>query len=394
MLFLLAKEQEIYGRNKTRKILLAGDPNQIINPTFFKIGRLTKLFYLYGYKYEVQRLNENFRNSINIMKMNNIVNGIINEKLPARKEEDRQDEVTKNNKSGIIEQLEATEDNLKIVFREIDASAKVALIVSDGERKEYLKEKYDCKNAFTISEFKGKEFDNIIAYNILSDYADIYEEIYKKDDIKEGHYSYYFNRFYVSITRANYNLVLIEEKETQILNEIKEKLGDDLKYIESISRFKDLNLGEVVGDSIDLFNLGMKFFIRSVEPNSNSLADLCDLFEQDGNYEERGDKLFEIGEYKLAQGYYQKSYEFSKFAIMYLYIDSLSYEKQLKEFYNCLEKENIDFSDLYDEYSSKFDKLNDILRHKILKTEKLQSEIQEKMNSINKMMKNINSKFN
>ena len=406
MLFLLAKEQEIYGRNKTRKILLAGDPNQIINPTFFKIGRLTKLFYLYGYKYEVQRLNENFRNSINIMKMNNIVNGIINEKLPARKEEDRQDEVTKNNKSGIIEQLKATENNLKIVFREIDASAKVALIVSDDERKEYLKEKYDCKNAFTISEFKGKEFDNIIAYNILSDYADIYEEIYKKDDIKEGHYSYYFNRFYVSITRANYNLVLIEEKETQILNEIKEKLGDDLKYIESISRFKDLNLGEVVGDSIDLFNLGMKFFndekysvaknyfIRSVEPNSNSLADLCDLFEQDGNYEERGDKLFEIGEYKLAQGYYQKSYEFSKFAIMYLYIDSLSYEKQLKEFYNCLEKENIDFSDLYDEYSSKFDKLNDILRHKILKTEKLQSEIQEKMNSINKMMKNINSKFN
>ena len=406
MLFLLAKEQEIYGKNKTRKILLAGDPNQIINPTFFKIGRLTKLFYLYGYKYEVQRLNENFRNSINIMKMNNIVNGIINEKLPARKEEDRQDEVTKNNKSGIIEQLKATENNLKIVFREIDASAKVALIVSDDERKEYLKEKYDCKSAFTISEFKGKEFDNIIAYNILSDYADIYEEIYKKEDIKEGHYSYYFNRFYVSITRANYNLVLIEEKETQILNEIKEKLGDDLKYIESISCFKDLNLGEIVGDSIDLFNLGMKFFndekysvaknyfIRSVEPNSNKLADLCDLFEEDGNYEERGDKLFEIGEYKLAQGYYQKAYEFSKFAIMYLYIDSLSYEKQLKEFYNCLEKENIDFSDLYDEYSSKFDKLNDILRHKIFKTEKLQSEIQEKMNSINKMIKNINSKFN
>ena len=179
-----------------------------------------------------------------------------------------------------------------------------------------------------------------------------------------------------------------------------------MKYIESISCFKDLNLGEIVGDSIDLFNLGMKFFndekysvaknyfIRSVEPNSNKLADLCDLFEEDGNYEERGDKLFEIGEYKLAQGYYQKAYEFSKFAIMYLYIDSLSYEKQLKEFYNCLEKENIDFSDLYDEYSSKFDKLNDILRHKIFKTEKLQSEIQEKMNSINKMIKNINSKFN
>lgn len=406
MLFLLAKEQEIYGKNKTRKILLAGDPNQIINPTFFKIGRLTKLFYLHGYNYEIERLNENFRNSINIMKMNNIVNEIINDKLPARKEEDRQDEITKNNKTGVIEQVEATENNLKVIFGEIDASAKVALIVSDDEKKEYLKEKYGCKNAFTISEFKGKEFDNIIAYNILSDYADIYEEIYRKEDVKEGHYSYYFNRFYVSITRANYNLVLIEEKDTKILQEIKEKLGDDLKYIEKVSRFKDLNLGEVVGDSLDLFNLGMKFFyderysvaknyfVRSVEPNSNSLAQLCDLFEEDGKYEEKGDKLFEIGEYKLAQSYYEKAYEFSKFAIMYLYIDSLSYEKQLREFYNCLDRQNISFSDLFDEYANKYDKLGDILRHKVIKTEKLQENIQAKMSDINKIFANISTKFN
>lgn len=406
MLFLLAKEQEIYAKNKTRKILLAGDPNQIINPTFFKIGRLTKLFYLYGYHYEIERLNENFRNSINIMKMNNIVNEIINDKLPARKEEDRQFEITKNNKTGIIEQVEATEDNLKIIFSELDASAKVALIVSDDEKKQHLKQKYNCKNAFTISEFKGKEFDNIIAYNILSDYADIYEEVYKKEILKEGHYSYYFNRFYVSITRANYNLVLIEEKETEVLKEIKAKLGDDIKYIKTLTQFKDLNLGEVVGDSIELFKLGMKFFyderysvaknyfIRSVEPNSNSLARLCDLFEEDGKYEEKGDKLFEIGEYKLAQSYYEKSYQFSKFAIMYLYIEDLSYEKQLREFYNSLEKEGIKFSDLFDEYGKQFDKLNDILRNKIIKTEKLKSNIQLKMGNINKLFENINTKVN
>ena len=406
MLLLLAKEQEIYAKNKTRKILLAGDPNQIINPTFFKIGRLTKLFYLYGYHYEIERLNENFRNSINIMKMNNIVNEIINDKLPARKEEDRQFEITKNNKTGIIEQVEATEDNLKIIFSELDASAKVALIVSDDEKKQHLKQKYNCKNAFTISEFKGKEFDNIIAYNILSDYADIYEEVYKKEILKEGHYSYYFNRFYVSITRANYNLVLIEEKETEVLKEIKAKLDDDIKYIKTLTQFKDLNLGEVVGDSIELFKLGMKFFyderysvaknyfIRSVEPNSNSLARLCDLFEEDGKYEEKGDKLFEIGEYKLAQSYYEKSYQFSKFAIMYLYIEDLSYEKQLREFYNSLEKEGIKFSDLFDEYGKQFDKLNDILRNKIIKTEKLKSNIQLKMGNINKLFENINTKVN
>ena len=47
----------------------------------------------------------------NIMKMNNIVNEIINDKLPARKEEDRQYEITKNNKTGIVEQVEATDDD-------------------------------------------------------------------------------------------------------------------------------------------------------------------------------------------------------------------------------------------------------------------------------------------
>lgn len=82
----------------------------------------------------------------------------------------------------------------------------------------------------------------------------------KRKSLKEGHYSYYFNRFYVSITRANYNLVLIEEKETEILKEIKEKLGDNLRYIENIDTFKDLNLGELIGDSSELFNIGMKFF--------------------------------------------------------------------------------------------------------------------------------------
>ena len=406
MLFLLAKEQEIYAKNKTRKILLAGDPNQIINPTFFKIGRLTKLFYINGYKYEVQRLNENFRNSIKIMKMNNIVNRIINEKLPARKEEDRQDEVTKNNKTGIVEQLKATEENLKIVLGEIGTSAKVALIVSDDEKKIELKEKYGCKTAFTISEFKGKEFDNIIAYNILSDYADVYEEVYRHENLKEGHYSYYFNRFYVSITRANYNLVLIEEKETKILDEIKAKLGQDLKFIEHIDSFKDLNLGEVIGDSIELFNTGMKFFydekysmakdyfLRSMEPNSNNLAELCDLFENEDKYEEKGDKLFEIGEYKLAQSYYEKAYEFSKFGIMYLYIDSLSYEKQLKEFYAYLEKENLTFSELYEKYAYKFHKLDDILNYKILKTEKIQLDVNSKLKNINKLIKNISKTMN
>ena len=406
MLFLLAKEQEIYGKNKTRKILLAGDPNQIINPTFFKVGRLRKLFYLHGYNYEDKRLNENFRNSINIMKMNNIVNKIINDKLPARKEEDRQYEITKNNKTGIVEQVKASDENLKVIFTQINASAKVALIVSDDEKKEYLKEKYGCENAFTISEFKGKEFDNIIVYNILSDYADIYEEVYKKESLKEGHYSYYFNRFYVSITRANYNLVLIEEKETEILKEIKEKLGDNLRYIENIDTFKDLNLGELIGDSSELFNIGMKFFYdeeyaqaknyftRSVEPNSNNLAKICDLFEQEGKYDEKGDELFHIGEYKLAQTYYEKAYNFEKYAIMYLYMNNLSYEKQLREFYKCLDKQGINFSDLFDNYGYRFDKLHNILKNKIKKTNKLSSDIGLKIKNINQLLGDINKKMN
>ena len=62
------------------------------------------------------------------------------------------------------------------------------------------------------------------------------------------------------------------------------------------------------------------YFTRSVEPNSNNLAKICDLFEQEGKYDEKGDELFHIGEYKLAQTYYEKAYNFEKYAIMYLYM--------------------------------------------------------------------------
>lgn len=362
MLFLLTKEYNLNITSNTKRIFLAGDPNQVINPTFFKVGRLKTLFYINGYDCNNEILHENFRNSHKIMDINNIVNDIINDKLPARKLEEQQKEILKNNKSGIVELVKYSEKNLKIIIEGIKDSSKIALIVSDEYKKSEIINKFDCNNIFTISEIKGREFDNIIVYNVISDNASVYEEVYNKDKINEGHYSYYFNRFYVSITRANYNLVLIEEKETKLLKEIKSKLGNKLDYVYDINSFEDLNLGEINGSSLDLLELGIEFIYdenfekakfylnRSEEQEAKGYLDACNLIlslENPDDYK-KASIFLDLKKYKLAQDYLNKTHDYKLAAILYLYRDELPNKNQL--FINYIKNNDMNLNDVCKEY--------------------------------------------
>ena len=391
MLFLLAKEYHLNIKSNTKRIFLAGDPNQVINPTFFKVGRLKTLFYINGYDCNNQILHENFRNSHKIMDINNIVNGIINDKLPARKLEEQQKEILKNNKSGIVELVQFSESNLKIIMEGIKNSPKIALIVSDEDKKNEIMDKFNCDNIFTITEIKGREFDNIIIYNVLSDNADIYEEVYSKDKVNEGHYSYYFNRFYVSITRANYNLVLIEEKETKLLKEIKSKLGEKLDYVYNIKTFDDLNLGEINGTSLDLLNIGMNFLYdenfekarfylsRSMEDEAKDYLKACNLILSHENPDDskKASVFLDLKKYKLAQIYLNKIHNYKLAAILYLYRNDLPNKNEL--FINYIKNNNLDLNDLCKDHLSTSFRLMEFLKEEEIVYDELDISILKKV---------------
>ena len=103
---------------------------------------------------------------------------------------------------------------------------KVAIVVSGDTAKNSLAQaigidtKKQGSNIYTVQEIKGREFDKIITYNIVSDYEDMWEQImttYVKN--RQEHYQFYFNLFYVALTRARKNLYLYEQNQnTKIIH--------------------------------------------------------------------------------------------------------------------------------------------------------------------------------
>ena len=73
---------------------------------------------------------------------------------------------------------------------------------------------------------------------------------------------------------------------------------------------------------------------------------------------------------------------------MYLYMNNLSYEKQLREFYKCLDKQNQSL------FLNHFHILHNILKNKIKKTNKLSSNIGLKIKNVNQLLGDINKKMN
>ena len=333
MLFLLSDK---------KSLIFTGDPNQVINPTFFKIVRLEKLFNDNGIKAFKTRLNENFRNYTDITKLINLVNEIRDEKLPARHHEDKVPEITRNNNAGKFGLIKYSDDNKKILFTGLEnKDLDVAIIVSDLQKKENLEKEFPhLANIFTVSEIKGREYPNIITYNILSDYFDIFQNFYDINWKKDKNYDFYFNQFYVAITRGEHNIYLLEEKDNiELINNILSKMNEyEIKYsvVTKINNINEIHLAlEEATDeryylkALNFFNneefeKAKDHFEKVVKYNiedTKKMIEVCDkfIFEPNMNYNEKADLLFSYNQFGLAKKYYEKDYNFELVCIMNLY---------------------------------------------------------------------------
>ncbi len=358
MLFLLSDR---------KGLIFTGDPNQVINPTFFKIGRLEKLFNDNGIKTFKTRLNENFRNSTDITKLINLVNEIRDEKLPARHHEDKVPEITRNNNAGKFGLIKYSDDNKKILFTGLEnKDLDVAIIVSDLQKKEKLEKEFPhLANIFTVSEIKGREYPNIITYNILSDYFDIFQNFYDVNWKKDKNYDFYFNQFYVAITRGEHNIYLLEEKDNiALINDILSKMNKyEIKYsvVNKINNINEIHLAlEEATDeryylkALNFFNneefeKAKEHFEKVVKYNvedTKKMIEVCEKFilEPNMNYNEKADLLFSYNQFGLAKKYYEKDYNFELVCIMSLY------QNNFEDFEKVLSSKSLDIEQLYNKY--------------------------------------------
>ena len=358
MLFLLSDR---------KGLIFTGDPNQVINPTFFKIGRLEKLFNDNGIKTFKTRLNENFRNSTDITKLINLVNEIRDEKLPARHHEDKVPEITRNNNAGKFGLIKYSDDNKKILFTGLEnKDLDVAVIVSDLQKKEKLEKEFPhLANIFTVSDIKGREYPNIVTYNVLSDYFSIFQNFYNYDWKKDKNYDFYFNQFYVAITRGEHNIYLLEEKDNiELINNILSKMNKyEIKYsvVNKINNINEIHLAlEEATDeryylkALNFFNnedfeKAKEHFEKVVKYNiedTKKMIEVCDKFilEPNMNYNEKADLLFSYNQFGLAKKYYEKDYNFELVCIMSLY------QNNFEDFEKVLSSKSLDIEQLYNKY--------------------------------------------
>lgn len=219
-------EIQIYMLSRLTKnpnqIMFSGDIHQIINPTFFDFGRLKNIYYGLGIDTSIHTLSKNYRNTIEIIQL---LNKLI---------KDRQQYIGKStydyNESGVLNGDKPLvgkldESETKQLLELVSDKHYCAIIVSNLEEKERLISL--CEGArnriFLVNEIKGLEYDNIYCLNITSSNSSEWNKIYSGEAKGSSKYRYYFNLFYVAISRAKKNLFIYEDNiNTSIINSIKQ----------------------------------------------------------------------------------------------------------------------------------------------------------------------------
>lgn len=373
-----------------KNLVIAGDSNQIINPTFFKEGSMEKLFNRFKLYHKTHRLSGNFRNSSQVTTFINQLNDIRNKNLRSRKLRDSQDEVNNNTVVGHIYKYNGKIDDLREVI------GSNIQFLSNNENGNY-------KGDLTIKQSKGCEYDNVVLIDVLSDCKEKFEELGKN---KDALLEYCFNLFYVGSTRSKNVLVLCESKETKVLDLLikrEDSVIEEISCVDDIDWNIDSSANGFFEKARSLFDQGHYQQAedclkrakemdteKSIDENEYDILYKKIYVYKTFDYPSQRAREFEsIEYYEEAAKNYRDCREYSKELIMGLFIAKENKEDMFKAFSRfveeCKEKEIELSSYTGDNRYSKliaegYQSLNDQTKDKMIWLELITEEFKKKTN--------------
>ena len=200
-----------------RKLFCVGDALQMINPSYFNFAYLKRL--MYGDVTGVSELKHNYRSTqkiekiaeklgeMNIQRFGTHSFVLRGESVPSPLPSDA---VFVRDKSFIYSLGEKKFENLTVV-------------VSSQKKKEKLKKILGKTEILTVAEIKGLERNTVILADVLTDNAEKWRHLHdmtlnRKTADENSVYRYYFNLFYVGISRARQYLVVAESDYPKFFN--------------------------------------------------------------------------------------------------------------------------------------------------------------------------------
>ena len=299
-----------------KHIMWTGDIHQIINPTYFDLGRLRKLLYLNNIRYKEHFLNKNYRSQQYVVELANKLRKIRGSYIAQTNQytEELEQAIYDGEK---VYLLDNSHDLLKNMIVNINEKANAATVVSDEEDKNYLEKLLGKQgnNIYTIAEIKGLEFDYIFCYNLLGKHEDYWKDIFGNLARRNSKYRYYFNIFYVAITRARRYLCIFDQSD---LPELQQELFSMFDQVKSFDGER-LSLTHEDRDPAAWYNRGRVLekeesydmaIIAYRRGNAEEVViERCKArkLAKEKNYQEAISILLNIEEYKLAYDYARDS---------------------------------------------------------------------------------------
>ncbi len=241
----LTEIQLSFLRKAAIKLFCVGDASQMVNPAYFSFARLKDLLYKKDVT-DVAELRYNYRNSREIARivgalsdLNRSVFGYHGFVLNAS---------AVSSEEGSFAVLFETGKFASLIAKE--KTDNFTIVVSTQSEKEKLRALLPLKEILTVSEIKGLERDTVVLYNVLSSNKDKFEklsrtEIDRKTADENSVYRYYFNLFYVGVSRARRHLFVAEEEEVPLFSDFFRKNFERITDREAVRKIK-----ETVGDTL------------------------------------------------------------------------------------------------------------------------------------------------
>ena len=300
----------------TRKLFAVGDALQMINPSYFSFSYLKRLMYQEDVT-DVKSLQNNYRNTkkiteiieelgkINVLKFgthNFVLKGV-------SVDTDLKTQAVLVEGNGFIEELKAKK------------YGDFTLIVPSLKEKALMRKILGNREILTVSEIKGLERDTVILYNVLSANYDKWETleritVNRKTADENSVYRYYFNLFYVAVSRAKSNVYVYEERKVPAFNDFFKKQFNVLRVKDAIRNLDDiLSIKEVEEDELlerikKFISLGQYENARITALNlddelkrtaSLDRIEVNEKYVRYGNYREAGIRYWEKGLYEDAK---------------------------------------------------------------------------------------------
>ncbi|MDE7372630.1 MAG: AAA family ATPase [Clostridia bacterium] len=254
-----------------RKLFCVGDALQMINPSYFNFGYLKRI--MYGDVTGVSELRHNYRSTERIEKIAEKLGEMNMQRFGTHSFVLKGESVPSPLSSAAV----LVKDKSFVYSLGDKRFENVTVVVSSQQKKEKLRKMLGKTEILTVAEAKGLERNTVILVDVLSDNADKWRYLHnmslnRKTADENSVFRYYFNLFYVGISRARQYLFVAESDYPEFFNPLFNECFERKNKDGALAYLKDI-AGKLEIDDDEFIERIEKFCALEQYDNARNTAD-------------------------------------------------------------------------------------------------------------------------